>query len=134
MNGREICDDGNTINHDGCSDDCLTCVNIICGDGIPEGNEQCDDANQNDNDACRNSCMDSFCGDGAINPSTEQCDDGNALSADGCSNTCQIEIPPAPVCGNNVLEAGEQFLIHGISLLSGEDESSGPCRGHHRRG
>ncbi len=75
MVNNEQCDDGNTINYDGCSSTCtietcdvtcncggysyprvgLTCT-TICGDGIVVGSEQCDDANAQSNDGCSSSC------------------------------------------------------------------------------
>ena len=58
----EQCDDGNTINTDGCSSTCQW-NGLVCGDRI------------------RN-----------ISPgSTERCDDGNVISWDGCSSTCADE-------------------------------------------
>ncbi len=55
----EQCDDGNTINGDGCSNQCSVerrIVDPVCGNGIKEGNEQCDDGNRNDGDSCSNQC------------------------------------------------------------------------------
>jgi cysteine-rich repeat protein len=62
--GREVCDDGNVANGDGCSSDCLsdeTCGNQII-DGVVGGNIG------------------------------EQCDQGiKGLSGDGCSSKCTVE-------------------------------------------
>ena len=49
----EQCDDGNTINNDGCSS---TCKIEYCGDGIKQANEECDDGNSVNGDGCSNSC------------------------------------------------------------------------------
>ena len=41
----------------------------------------------------------------------EQCDDGNLENDDGCSSTCQnenLEPPAEPVCGNLIVESGEE--------------------------
>lgn len=59
----EICDDGNAVNGDGCSRDCLS--DETCGNGIIDGivGEQCDD--------------------GATS--------GYGRSGDGCNSTCAIE-------------------------------------------
>ncbi len=48
------------------------------------------------------SCLPSTCGDGCVDPSTgEQCDPPNGTT---CGADCKL----LPVCGNGVLEAGEQ--------------------------
>ena len=111
--GPETCDDGNTVNGDGCSSTChlefrykcsgspSKCSPTVCGDGKKEGAEGCDDGNTMPFDGCSEDCQiepncsgtsgcTSQCGDGIIMGS-EQCDDGNAASGDGCSSTCQIE-------------------------------------------
>ena len=127
----EECDDGNLVDHDGCSSTCLTehcgdgivqsgeecddgntentdactnaCKNAVCGDGaVYLGVEECDDGNADNTDACTNACKDAACGDGYVQPG-EECDDGNTTDLDGCSSTCQIER-----CGDGVVQSGEQ--------------------------
>lgn len=76
VRGAEQCDDGNLIDHDGCSSSCtnepcnMSCLcdgwtlpwvygscTTICGDGMKRGNEQCDDGNNKTDDYCDNSCL-----------------------------------------------------------------------------
>ena len=74
----EECDDGNTDNDDGCSDECL----------IEEG-WACD----NHAGAVPSNCS-MICGDGKHVRTvlqSEKCDDGNTVSGDGCSDICEIE-------------------------------------------
>ena len=103
---NEQCDDGNNINDDGCSNECL--INIpdpYCGDGaVNNDDEQCDDGNNIDGDNCSSSCSieasgetggdgdqtSPVCGDNAIE-GDEQCDDGNLGDGDGCSSICETE-------------------------------------------
>ena len=68
----EQCDDGGTVNGDGCSSTCrVEWGYSSCGpDALP-------------------SCG-TVCGDG-IKVSSESCDDGNTLNGDGCSASCEIE-------------------------------------------
>lgn len=51
----EECDDGNLINEDGCSDQCL--LEAVCGDGNISVGEQCDDGNTVAGDGCSDSCQ-----------------------------------------------------------------------------
>ncbi len=55
LEGSEVCDDGNKVNGDGCSN---LCLNEKCGDGIlqPALGEQCDDGNQTIGDGCSATC------------------------------------------------------------------------------
>jgi cysteine-rich repeat protein len=72
LTSDETCDDGNTLDGDGCSKDCKT---------IEKGWQ------------CRvpgKPCTPK-CGDGIIS-GTETCDDGNTASGDGCSATCHLEL------------------------------------------
>ncbi len=77
----ETCDDGNTIDADGCSSDCLiedgwTCVRQLVGKR-PITTSIC-------------SIGSSLCGNGFIDDE-ETCDDKNKESGDGCSSFCLIE-------------------------------------------
>ncbi len=78
----EACDDGNIIDGDGCSAQCLT-----------EETEEVIEENQegNDGDDGEEEPIDiSVCGDGTIDGS-ETCDDGNLEIGDGCSDSCNLE-------------------------------------------
>jgi fibro-slime domain-containing protein len=115
----EACDDGNTMDGDGCAGNCLTvdpgysctppgqpCHRIAkCGDGVAVLPELCDDGNVTPGDGCSDTCKieigwkcsgspsvcsHTTCGDGKVE-GAEGCDDGNALPFDGCSATCQNE-------------------------------------------
>lgn len=166
INEFEQCDDGNTVNGDGCSSACRTttqCNDNVDNDG--DGRIDCQPGNSDpgcfpngaggggacdptDNTEPDNSPV---CGDGAVGTG-EQCDDGNTFPGDGCSATCQtttqcndgldndadgrVDCTPgnsdpgcfpdgaggggtcnpndntepdgAPVCGNSVINTGEQ--------------------------
>ena len=98
----EQCDDGNTVDGDGCSANCT--IEPMCGDGIVNNGEACDDGNNMDGDGCSANCtIEAYCGDGILNDG-EQCDDGNNVDFDGCSSNCTIE----PYCGDGKLDPGEQ--------------------------
>jgi cysteine-rich repeat protein len=101
----EECDDGNTVDGDGCSS---TCVLEECGNGIIEGVEECDDGNTNNDDSCRSDCTIPVCGDGILDdypPFNEECDDGNTIPGDGCENDCTIT---TAICGDGTVDAGEE--------------------------
>jgi cysteine-rich repeat protein len=122
-NGRvdpgEECDDGNTLNGDGCSSQCKLdfpcwgcgcageppCVNrTVCGNGILTADEECDDGNMVSGDGCSASCQLEpgwscrapgrgcvpICGDGQM-VGWETCDDGNTVDGDGCAHNCLVE-------------------------------------------
>ncbi|MFT3918830.1 DUF4215 domain-containing protein [Cloacibacterium sp.] len=100
----ETCDDGNTVNGDGCSNTCKL-ETAVCGNGVVESGETCDDGNTVNGDGCSNTCKleTAVCGNGIVE-SGETCDDGNTVNGDGCSNTCKLE---TTVCGNGIVESGE---------------------------
>jgi cysteine-rich repeat protein len=50
----EACDDGNSIDDDGCSASCT--VEAVCGDGTIDADEACDDGNTRDSDDCAANC------------------------------------------------------------------------------
>ncbi|EDM75157.1 putative lipoprotein [Plesiocystis pacifica SIR-1] len=126
----EECDDGNDVDDDACSNDCIAaacgdgvvqqgeecddgnqddtdacssdCVAAYCGDGIVQIGEGCDDGNDNDFDECSNDCSPASCGDGVVN-GTDECDDGNSSNTDGCTNACNL-----PACGDGYVQQGEE--------------------------
>ncbi len=54
VHGNEECDDGNRVEHDGCT---RTCTLPVCGDGIVQGAEECDDSGRTAYpDECRSDC------------------------------------------------------------------------------
>ena len=78
-----------------------------CGNGIQEPGEACDDGGETA--ACNANCTVADCGDGIFNPLAEQCElDAHCNVDEACNASCLCEVPPPPpVCGNSVLEAGE---------------------------
>jgi cysteine-rich repeat protein len=101
----EQCDDGNTVNGDGCSATCMVEIPPGCGDGEVAGDEECDDAGESA--TCDIDCTFAQCGDSIRNVSAaEACDDGNTTNGDGCSDDCHVEI--IPECGDGELDAGEE--------------------------
>lgn len=105
--GVEFCDDGldNGL-PTRCSLDCSGITSATCGNGTLEGDEACDDAGESD--ACDPDCSVATCGDGFTNPTAgEVCDDGERNGSPlACAIDCAGVTPP--VCGNSVLEPGEQ--------------------------
>ena len=85
----ELCDDGNQIDDDTCT---IQCIPYHCGDGIiDEGYlEECDDGNLNFTDGCTTACKLAKCGDGYVQAGVEQCDDGNTSDYDICLSNCTI--------------------------------------------
>jgi cysteine-rich repeat protein len=99
VDNNEICDDGNTIDGDGCDSNC---TDTVCGNGITTEGEACDDGNANNTDDCNNNCTVPACGDGFVR-APEACDDGNKISNDGCDANCTTTR-----CGNNLTSGTEE--------------------------
>jgi len=105
-NGRvepsEECDDGNTDDCDGCSNDCTLVTG--CGDGVVCGAEACDDGNVDDCDGCSASCALEAglrCGDGILNSACgELCDPPSP-------GTCGLDCGRIPLCGDGIVDPGE---------------------------
>ncbi len=113
LNGNEVCDKG-VLNGqpNQCNLQCTGITASICGNSIPEAGEDCDDGNSIDTDSCTTLCRLTICGDGVVqNPngqgSNEICDDG---LLNGQPNQCNSQCTgiTSVLCGNNVVEAGEQ--------------------------
>ncbi|HZF50067.1 MAG TPA: DUF4215 domain-containing protein [Polyangiaceae bacterium] len=106
VNPGEQCDDGNTIEGNGCSAACGDEPKpAACGNGVVESNEQCDDGNTAEGDGCSAACGEEAkiapCGDGALDiQAGEQCDDGNIAPGDGCEADCRKTLPAEIQCGD----------------------------------
>ncbi len=96
--GAEACDDGNSVNGDGCDNNCTA---TRCGNGIVSAGEACDDGNLVNGDGCDSNCTATRCGNGIVSAG-EACDDGNAVNGDGCDSNCTVTR-----CGNGIVSAGE---------------------------
>lgn len=84
----ERCDDGNTVNGDGC-ENCQTVG--ICGNGWLEFPEQCDDGNTVNGDGCEADCrLNGACGD-------TNCNDFNPCTADRCLDESTATCESLPV-------------------------------------
>jgi len=104
VNPGEQCDDGNNVDHDGCSATCQ--VEGFCGNSVIEPGEECDDGNFTQGDGCTADCQTEVgCGNGRLEVG-EECDDDNLTDGDGCDALCTDEVPGA-LCGNGIHEVGE---------------------------
>ena len=77
--GTEECDDGTSLDNDGCSIRCAV-----------ESGFQCTSGCRTFCEFMRPSTCVAVCGD-ARNAASEECDDGNLISGDGCSKYSQVE-------------------------------------------
>jgi cysteine-rich repeat protein len=123
----EICDDGNTLDGDGCSHDCKS--DETCGNGILDtaAGEVCDDHNTRDGDGCSHDCKSlETCGNGILDIAAgEVCDDGNQVDGDGCSANCRSD----ERCGNGIVDhvRGEVCDPPGVDGCQPGCMSSGIC-------
>ena len=127
----EQCEDGNTLNADGCSATCTkealkpAASPPSCGNGLREGAEECDDGNRVNPDTCTNTCKLPLCGDGILQKG-EECDppllnNGNTA---WCSETCK-----KARCGDGTLQKGEEC----DAGLQNSDTAPNACRTSCRR-
>ena len=139
----EICDDGNSLNTDTCTNWCSEAecqdgfLQPFGADGAPGGgdNEDCDDGNNKNGDGCDRFCNWEFveppppiCPNG-IAEIGEECDDGNLNPNDGCDQFCNS----VGICGNDNLERGEDcddgnlFSGDGCDALCNDEDSIATC-------
>src|SRR6185295_1716944 len=138
----EVCDDGNTLDGDGCSANCLSTEK--CGNGTLDKpikdaggnvvasdpkNEDCDTPGKIDPGSglfCSALCKFEKCGNGVLDKEIgEVCDDGNTTDADGCSASCMS----TEICGNDITdhEVGEVCDPPNVGGCSPDCRSTGDC-------
>jgi len=78
VSSDEQCDDGNTVDGDGCSSTCKLESDALFQCTVSPDRKE------------KTICKPRVCGDGVITDD-EQCDDGNLVDGDGCSSKCVIE-------------------------------------------
>jgi cysteine-rich repeat protein len=148
----EECDDGNTVDGDGCSATCLeeVCGNdrvdfgeecddgntatldgcdaaclFECGNSVVAGDEQCDLGDRIPGDGCDENCIEEVCGNGVLQGAAgEVCDDGNTLSGDGCSADCGTVESPAPVAQQRCIQ---KLNERGAALVKAQHKQSLAC-------
>src|SRR6185312_13501325 len=99
----EACDDGNTVDGDGCS---ASCGLPSCGDGRVDSGEVCDNGRDcTDGTPCTSATTCAGIGDGTCAP----------RAGDGCSATCMSD----ETCGNGVVDVGEQCDDHNTTAGDG---------------
>ncbi|HEY6179540.1 MAG TPA: DUF4215 domain-containing protein [Kofleriaceae bacterium] len=127
MDPGEACDDGNNIDGDGCSHDCMS--KEVCGNHVIDRavGEVCDDGNTADGDGCSHDCKSlETCGNGIVDTAKgEVCDDGNQVDGDGCSANCKSD----ERCGNGIVDTtvGEVCDPPGHGTCQPGCRSSGEC-------
>jgi cysteine-rich repeat protein len=109
--GAEQCDDGNTVNGDGCENTCTPTpggAGPACGNAILEAPEQCDDGNTVGGDGCEHNCTLPVV-DAGSDAGTET-DAGTRLDAgtETDAGTRTDAGSSGPACGNAIVEAPEQ--------------------------
>lgn len=139
----EGCDDGNTLNGDGCDNNCTV---PACGNGVSDAGEECDNGPDNDNknlnaaspntgNACDTSCRLKSCGNGRVEGG-EQCDDANPFNNDGCDSDpacppsgapsgCPDGICLTSACGNGISNFDPEACDDGNTVL-GDGCDAGP--------
>jgi cysteine-rich repeat protein len=131
--GLEECDDGNTLDDDGCTaPDCQ----FDCGDGEIDSTatppETCDDGNATNGDVCDDdpaasspgNCTPAACGNGVV-AGTEECDDGNTLDCDPCPSHCgTLVLIPTPPAAQRCVNAVNRSLAR---LAKARNADSARC-------
>ncbi|MFO0552401.1 MAG: DUF4215 domain-containing protein [Polyangiaceae bacterium] len=98
----ELCDDGNSVAGDGCSEECRVESGFVCN-GSP-------------------SICETVCGDGFV-AGSEECDDDGTMSGDGCNATCGLE--PGWFCDDSepsycAAVCGDGIVAHGSPAAGAE--------------
>ncbi|HII68933.1 TPA: S8 family serine peptidase [Candidatus Woesearchaeota archaeon] len=143
INSVEACDDGNTVNGDGCSALCRVEISLNCTVGqntscLADGYRGVQWCNANGT-GWRDCISLEYCGDGIVN-GMELCDDGMDNVAGECnkSSCCSVacaSLLNTAMCGNGIIDRGEEcdgglpsdLECEAFGYWSGEMECSHQC-------
>ena len=107
----EQCDDGNSVNGDGCDDNCTL---TACGNGIVSAGEQCDDGNTTAGDCCSPTCQ--------FEAGGSSCDDGHlCTNADACDGAGSCVGTAAPLASCRGTATGKSTLLLKESMTAAHD-------------
>jgi cysteine-rich repeat protein len=114
----EDCDDGNTVDGDGCRADCTV---EECGDGIVDPQEECDDDNTNDGDGCSATCkleeLDHFkCYPAKTAPKTPKFESRDVTLVDQFETRLSTVVNPAKLC--NPVDKNEEGVFDQTAHLA----------------
>lgn len=109
LDPMEVCDDGNMIDTDACTNMCRRNPTMpYCGDGDTEAPEECDDGENFSGDGCSASCRIEECGNG-VRDIGERCDrTPGCLCGPGTAPCIEASCDEITLCGNGALDTGEQ--------------------------
>gem|GEM_PF-4656910 len=133
----EVCDDGNNVNTDTCTNSCefAACLDgffqPLGADGLPVtmDDEECDDGNSVMGDGCTVSCRLEYCGDEAVQSLLgEQCDDGLDCVGGTWTGKCVTQLTTAncvdnggqclPISGDGCTDMCQAEIYCGDSMIS----------------
>ena len=128
--GSETCDDGNTINGDGCSSNWLTIEsNSFCVGGSVSTIDICTVWTSGfyiDNILSPTSCI-THCGDGLL-AGVEQWDDGNTVNGDGWSHKCTVETNKKWVCHGGTGTSSDNCEVCGNGFNVNDNTNPRYCK------
>ncbi len=120
----EECDDGNTIDGDGCT---AGCIIEVCGDGVVNNNgvEECDDGNLMNGDGCNNQCLNEFCGDN--NVQSGYCVDTAAGNSNNGTATVKTVCTTDADCASlgSTFQCGEECELPGTGTCDANCQTIG---------
>jgi cysteine-rich repeat protein len=107
------CEDGNSIDGDGCDNNCTP---TGCGNGIVTEGEGCDDQNLVNDDGCNQNCQLTQCGDGLLTQGQAAFCDPGELCVDSCNDDWIFPFGAPPLIdgeANAVLVDGDDYYVGG---------------------
>lgn len=118
VEGREVCDDGNTAAGDACAADCLRAPR--CGDGVLDRNEMCDDGNNRDGDHCSAACLPEAAGSERTEPEPEPADPpGDEVVVHGPRDPPPTPTDTAVVVAPDAAPPAAGSAVLGMSVIGG---------------